>query len=149
MPRPTKCRRIDFYPESTEFAPVGKTNCSEDKICLKIEELEAMRLKDIEELSQEECAEKMRVSRQTFQNIIESARKKVTSALIEGKELQIKGGNYTFKECKLKCLKCGTTYDINFQHDKNICPNCGSSEVVCSNKNKNCKKWCKDCGVLE
>jgi predicted DNA-binding protein (UPF0251 family) len=36
-----------------------------------------MRLKDGENLSQEECAEKMQVSRQTFQLIIDEARKKI------------------------------------------------------------------------
>ncbi len=43
---------------------------------MKVEELEAMRLKDIENLTQQECADLMGISRQTFQNIIDNARKK-------------------------------------------------------------------------
>jgi predicted DNA-binding protein (UPF0251 family) len=68
MPRPVKCRRVEFFPENTYFMPLGKRKCEVEEITLKIEELEAMRLKDIEGLSQEECAERMQVSRQTFQN---------------------------------------------------------------------------------
>ena len=76
MARPTKFRRVEFFPENNYFVPWGKPKCEIEEIVLKVEELEAMRLKDIEDLNQEECAEKMQVSRQTFQNIIDSARKK-------------------------------------------------------------------------
>ena len=69
MPRPIKFRRVEFFPEDTYFVPWGKPKCVIEEIALKVEELEAMRLKDIEELNQEECGEKMQVSRQTFQNI--------------------------------------------------------------------------------
>ena len=62
MPRPTKFRRVDFFPENNYFVPMGKPKCELEEIVLKVEELEAMRLKDIEELNQEECAERMQVS---------------------------------------------------------------------------------------
>ena len=68
----------------------------------KLEELEAMRLKDIEKFNQKECAEKMKVSRQTFQNIIDSAREKVAMALTQDKAMEIDGGNYRAKFCKFK-----------------------------------------------
>ena len=83
MPRPTKFRKVEFFPDSTYFVPWGKPKCEIEEIVLKLEELEAMRLKDIEELNQEECAERMQISRQTFQNIIDSARKKTAMALTE------------------------------------------------------------------
>ena len=95
MPRPTKFRRVEFFPENTYFVPWGKRKCEIEEIVLKVEELEAMRLKDIEELNQEECAQRMQVSRQTFQNIIDSARKKVAVALTEGNAIRISGGDYT------------------------------------------------------
>lgn len=142
MPRPIKCRRVEFFPEDTYFIPLGKRKCEVKEITLKLEELEAMRLKDIEGLNQEECAIRMQVSRQTFQNIIDSARKKVAIALTQGNAIQISGGNYTSGSCKFKCLNCGEIYDLNYENDKHTCPHCGSSDVVCEKKNRFCHKWC-------
>lgn len=142
MARPTKFRKVEFFPENSYFVPMGKPKCELEEIVLKIEELEAMRLKDIEELNQEECAEKMQVSRQTFQNIIDSARKKVALALTEGKAINISGGHYTTNHCKFKCMECETIYDINYEQDKSTCPNCGSTKVMCSKKAGFCGRWC-------
>lgn len=143
MPRPTKFRRVEFFPEDTYFVPWGKHKCQMGEVVLKLEELEAMRLKDIENLNQEECAERMQVSRQTFQNIIDSARKKVAIALTEGNAIKISGGNYTTNLCKFRCFDCGNIYDINFEQDRHICPTCGSEKVVCSKKGDFCTKWCR------
>lgn len=142
MARPTKFRRVEFFPENNYFVPWGKPKCEIEETILKVEELEAMRLKDIEELNQEECAEKMQVSRQTFQNIIDSARKKTAIALTEGKAIRISGGNYTTKLCKFKCFECGKIYEINYNQDRATCPSCGSEKVMCSKKAGFCKKWC-------
>jgi len=141
MPRPVKCRRVEFFPENTYFIPLGKRKCEVEEITLKVEELEAMRLKDIKGLNQEECAEKMQVSRQTFQNIIDSARKKVAIALVQGKAIHINGGNYTLGLCKFKCLNCGEIYTMNYDKGKYICPSCGSGETVCEKKNRFCHRW--------
>jgi len=143
MPRPIKFRRVEFFPEDTYFVPWGKPKCDLEEVVLKVEELEAMRLKDIEELNQEECAERMQISRQTFQNIIDSARKKVAIALTEGKAIKISGGHYTTHFCKNICLDCGNVYEINYEQDKSTCPKCGSNNVVCSKKEKFCRKWCR------
>lgn len=142
MPRPTKCRRVEFFPDKTYFIPFGNKKCDVEEITLKIEELEAIRLKDIEKLTQEECSKRMHVSRQTFQNIIDDARKKIAVALTEGKAIKISGGHYTTNLCKFKCLNCGNVYDINYEQDRNTCPNCSSQEVVCNRKNEFCHKWC-------
>ncbi|KOA20154.1 hypothetical protein CLHOM_13510 [Clostridium homopropionicum DSM 5847] len=144
MARPTKFRRVEFFPEDTYFVPWGKPKCEIEEIVLKVEELEAMRLKDIEELNQEECAERMQVSRQTFQNIIDSARKKVALGLTNGNAIRISGGNYRAKFCKFKCFKCGNLYEINYEQDKYTCPACGSDKVICSKKADICKKWCRE-----
>lgn len=144
MARPTKYRRVEFFPENSYFIPLGKAKCEIEEVVLKVEELEAMRLKDIEELNQEECAEKMQVSRQTFQNIIDSARKKVAIALTQGNAININGGHYTTKSCKFICNDCGSTYDINFQQDKICCPNCGSTKVMCKKKAGFCGRWCNN-----
>ncbi len=148
MVRPTKHRAVEFFPEDDYFAPCKKMKCrakSEvEEIILKIEELEAMRLKDIENLSQEECAEKMQISRPTFQNIINNARKKVAMALIEGKAIKISGGNYIRKSCKYKCFDCGSNYEVNSSEDKFNCPNCKSEKVACLKKMDTCKKCCEE-----
>lgn len=150
MARPIKCRKVRFLPDKTYFNPLNsKGSCLDngesnlDDIILKVEELEAMRLKDIEGLTQQESADKMGVSRQTFQNIIDKGRKKVAIALTEGKAIHINGGNYAFNFCKLKCESCNETYDINYMRDKKTCPVCNSEQVVCKNKKKKCNSCCK------
>ncbi|KAJ51654.1 putative DNA-binding protein (UPF0251 family) [Clostridium tetanomorphum] len=143
MSRPTKCRRVEFFPEHTYFVPLGKHKCEIEEIVLKVEELEAMRLKDIEGLNQEQCAESMQVSRQTFQNIIDSARKKIAIALTKGNAININGGNYRTIFCKFKCFNCGNLYEVNYEQDKYICPACGSDKVICSKKAEFCTKWCQ------
>ncbi|APM38014.1 DUF134 domain-containing protein [Clostridium kluyveri] len=144
MARPIKFRKVEFFPKSTYFVPWGKAKCKISETVLKVEELEAMRLKDIEELNQEECAEKMQVSRQTFQNIIDSARKKVAVALTQGNAIRISGGNYTTNFCKFKCFDCGELYEVNYEQDRLLCPVCGSQRVLCSKKADFCTKWCKN-----
>jgi len=56
---------------------------------LTTEEAEALRLKNIKDLEQEEAAKKMNTSQSTFQRILSSAYKKITKALIEGKAIKI------------------------------------------------------------
>ncbi len=67
-------------------------------ISLTVDEFEAIRLKDLEALEQKEGAEKLGVSQPTFSRIIESARKKIADAIVNGKEIQIKGGKYMSEE---------------------------------------------------
>lgn len=142
MARPVKIRKVEFFPETSYFMPVGKPKCQVEETYLKVEELEAMRLKDIENLNQEECAVKMGVSRQTFQNIIDSARKKVAIALTEGRAISIVGGNYTSKHCSFTCKVCGLEYELKYEQDKVKCPSCGSEEIACNKSGDICKKHC-------
>ncbi|MDT8715647.1 DUF134 domain-containing protein [Clostridium sp. 19966] len=143
MPRPTKYRKVECFPCEACFGPYEKEKEGLEEIELKIEELEAMRLKDIAEFSQEQCAEKMDVSRQTFQNIIDSARKKVAIALTEGKIINIRGGNYLPKQCIYLCKVCGETYQPSTEFDISNCPKCGSQMVMCCSTEKECKRWCQ------
>jgi len=59
-----------------------------------MDEFEAIRLKDFEDLQQEEAAKKMNISQPTFHRLITLARKKVADALVSGKALRIEGGVY-------------------------------------------------------
>ena len=89
MPRPRLCRRIQFDPNVTYFKPQGVPMRELEIIELTTEEAEALRLRNIKDLEQEEAAKKMNTSQSTFQRILSSAYKKVTEALIEGKAIKI------------------------------------------------------------
>lgn len=143
MARPIKCRRVAYFPKINYFAPEQKGEGFED-IILKVEELEALRLKDIENYKQEECAKHMDVSRQTFQNIIDSARKKVALALVEGKAIRIQGGHFTRKSCRFKCMDCDQTYNPSFKKDYRECPKCMSTAVKCNEEKQGCNDWCEN-----
>jgi len=65
-----------------------------EEIILHVDEFEAVRLKDLEGLEQEECAKKMKISQPTFHRLILSARKKIADAIINGKAIKIEGGNF-------------------------------------------------------
>jgi uncharacterized protein len=91
MSRPFKCRRICFMPGVTYFKPAGIPLRFLEENCLSLEEMEAIRLRDLEQL---ECARKMNISRPTFQRVLASARRKIADGLLTGKALRIEGGNY-------------------------------------------------------
>lgn len=112
MPRPVKCRRVECLPPYQRYKPAGVRRRDNEIVELTIDEMEAMRLKDMEGLSQTECAERMQVSRQTFQLILEKARKTMVTAIMNGFEIQIQGGNYATPEdlqgCQRRCAKART-----------------------------------------
>lgn len=95
MPRPCKNRSIDLTPLADFFKPRGIALKDLEIFELGIDELEAMRLADLEGMYQADAAEKMGISRQTFGNIISSARKKVAAALIAGGAISISSRPYT------------------------------------------------------
>ena len=117
MPRPRKCRKVCCMPERNSFGPLNITNINPEIILMTVDEYETIRLIDLEEMTQEECAEKMDVARTTIQRIYNDARKKLAKSLIEGKILKIKGGDYKLCDksellgiCK-KCCKPKATPD--------------------------------------
>jgi len=89
MVRPRLCRRIGFNPNITYFKPQGVPMRELEIVELTAEEVEALRLRNISELEQEEAAKKMNTSQSTFQRILCSVYKKITEALIEGKAIKI------------------------------------------------------------
>lgn len=97
MPRPRKCRCVSFKPDVNFFKPAGIPMRELEIVTLSLDEIEAIRLADYEGLYQEEAAEKMQISRQTFGNIVSEARKKVADALINGKAIRIEGGVVNFE----------------------------------------------------
>jgi predicted DNA-binding protein (UPF0251 family) len=90
MPRPRLCRKIKFNPDITYFKPQGVPLRTLEVVSLSLEEMEALRLKNIEGLEQTQAAEKMNTSQSTFQRILSSAHQKIADALINGKAISIK-----------------------------------------------------------
>lgn len=150
MARPTKWRKIENIPTIPYFIPSEKDVEEIEKNILLVEELEAIRLKDLEGLEQEECANKMQVSRPTFQRILLSAREKIADSLVNGKIVYIDGGNYTRNICPVKCMDCGKEWKESYENLETIkngdytCPDCRSPRVICEQNymGKFCRRNC-------
>ncbi|HMN47991.1 MAG TPA: DUF134 domain-containing protein [Ignavibacteriaceae bacterium] len=127
MPRPEKFRRIRCSPASYYFKPTGVPMGDLDEVPLAHDELEAIRLADLNELFQEDAALKMNISRATFGRIVMRAHKKIADAIINGKAIrisedipqQVKGR--MFQTCK----GCRKKFRQNLQNNK--CPKCLSN----------------------
>lgn len=103
MARQPKCRHVEFIPEITSFKPSGNdASIHSEEVILLVEEIEAIRLKDYLGMEQEECAQKMQVSRPTFQRILIEGRAKIAEALIMGKAIRIQGGDYCLGEARCR-----------------------------------------------
>jgi uncharacterized protein len=94
MARPQKSRRVAFNPDISYFKPRGIPLMDLEEIQITIDEYEALRLSDLMDMSYEEAASSMGVSRATFGRIVRRARKTVADALINGKAIIIQGGSY-------------------------------------------------------
>ncbi len=94
MPRPRLRRRVGFEPDVTYFKPAGIPKSELEETVISIDESEAVRLKDVESLGQEEAAIKMGISQPTFHRLLQSARTKIADAIVNGKAIRIEGGNF-------------------------------------------------------
>ncbi|MCR4903826.1 MAG: DUF134 domain-containing protein [Butyrivibrio sp.] len=93
MPRMPKCRKICAFPDYYGFVPEDADKSKLETIKMSLDEYEVIKLLDYEGLNQEECAGRMGVARTTVTAIYDSARKKLSCAIIEGRRLCISGGN--------------------------------------------------------
>lgn len=114
MSRPFCCRRIAGQPAASIFKPVGIPVRELEEAVITLDELEAMRLADLDGLYQEQAAEQMNVSRTTFSRIIDSAHRKMADALVHGKALRIEGG--PVQQAGRRC--CCRIHDEENQHRK-------------------------------
>jgi len=133
MGRQPLWRRVNFIPQITYFKPAGIPLARLQEVCLSVEEAEAIRLKDLEGLDQEECAESMRVSRTTFSRILESARQKMADAIANGKAIRIEGGNFEMAARRFRCVN-GHEWDVPFEVMINTptqsCPTCNTPTIM-------------------
>ncbi|MGM9522573.1 MAG: DUF134 domain-containing protein [Oscillospiraceae bacterium] len=121
MARPIKIRRVCRLPGNREFQPSGSD--SGEIVILSVDEYEALRLVDLEGLTQEECAAQMAVSRPSVCMTLENARKKLADMLVNGKRLKIEGGPVTVCEHAEGCCgRCGS------------CPNASACERHCQKR---------------
>jgi len=144
MPRPKRKRKIFSLPQIEGFKPFGTDIKDAQVVKLLFEEYEAIKLADYQNLTQDEAAKKMNISRPTFTRIYDKARKTIAEALVEGKIIKITGGDIDIndeyiddKNVKVKyqmgvggfciCLKC----EIRQEHKRGKpcnnqeCPKCG------------------------
>lgn len=133
MSRPVKLRYVAQLPTAGSFRPVGIPVSSLQEVHLSLEEAESIRLKDLEGLEQEECAERMHISRPTFHRILESAHRKVADALNNGKAIQIEGGNFGLPQSRFKCNDDGHEWNVPFETLARrlplSCPACSSVNI--------------------
>ena len=113
MPRPKCYRNVCGVPDKNYFKPRGIPISELEEVVLCLDEYEAIRLADYEQLYQEEAAGRMNISRQTFGRIIETAHKKIADVLMNGKALKIEGGEVAFDEKKL----CGKGKESRAKRD--------------------------------
>lgn len=135
--RPKIKKVVNTIPIHTYFKPQGISMDKLNVVSLTLEEVEALKLKDVENYDQEDAAKKMGVSRSTFQRVVKNARKKIVSSVIEGSALKIEGGDFIPGENIIirKCLHGKHHYFINSSkldsktHKGKIssikCPECG------------------------
>ena len=98
MARPTFPRNVGFLPGVTYFKPAGVRMVELEEVVLGHDEIEAMRLKHLQGLSQEEAAGQMNISQPTFHRLLSSACEKIADAIVNGKALRIDGGNINVPE---------------------------------------------------
>ena len=153
MPRPIKTRRVQCNPEANYFKPRGVPVSILKEVVLLKDEVEAIRLAGLDELYQQEAADNMNISRQTFGNIIRSAHHKIADALVNGKALKIEGGVVAMQERQFQCQNCKHEWTLPFGTGRpENCPQCqgnsifratkGQDRGICSGAGQN-KRQCR------
>ncbi len=120
-----------YPPAAGYFKPQGIPMYQLDKITVSLDEYEALRLADYEELRHSEAAERMNISRPTFTRLLNSAHVKIANAIVNGKAIQIEGGSYILKNNRYRCKSCGNQWVMEIKHlAPGKCPSCESSEII-------------------
>jgi uncharacterized protein len=130
MPRPKNNRIVHEPPLFSEFKPIGIRVQSLEQIDLTLDEFEALRLADHLNLSHEEAAAEMEISRSTFTRLIDKARGKMAEFIIKGRVLNIEGGNIHFRNNIIQCQSCGYMFKTNIKKAFTECPECHSINLI-------------------
>lgn len=101
-------------PQSRVFGPLDSDEPRGRTVEMTLDEFETIRLIDLERMTQEECAERMGVSRTTAQAIYNGARIKLAESLVDGKRLLVEGGNFIL--CDGDAVGCGCRHCRHRKH---------------------------------
>jgi DNA-directed RNA polymerase subunit RPC12/RpoP len=111
----------------------------ENELLITQDELKAIKLKDIDNLSDRDCAKIMGISKGEFKEIIGNMRKKIALEIskLSNDELKNQVMFYTPKKeeecltkCTFRCATCSKIYEIDYTKDEIICPSCMSRKVM-------------------
>ena len=92
MARPYKNREIISAPRAYYFKPRAVPLCELEETALFLDEFQALKYAELDGKDQAAAAAAMKISRQTFGNILAAARRKLADAVVNGKALKIEGG---------------------------------------------------------
>jgi predicted DNA-binding protein (UPF0251 family) len=145
--RPRCRRRVERIPEITYFKPRGIPITQLEMVVLSVEELESVRLVDLEGMEHEPAAEKVGISRRAFWDDLQSGRKKIIDALVNGKAIEIKGGHFVLEgRRKFRCLDCDHEWvEPSGTRRPLECPECDSANIRGNPEGCGCRR--KDAGV--
>ena len=133
MGRQPLWRKVGFLPQITYFKPAGVALTTLEEERISVEEAEAMRLKDLEDLELEDCARRMNISRTTFSRILSSARRRIADALLNGKAIRIEGGNFKMAVRRFRCIN-GHEWDVSFEamikESPRFCLTCNTRRII-------------------
>ena len=139
MVRPHKERRIQQLPPVTHYKPIGVPLRNLDEVVLTFEEMEAIRLVDVEQMDMEEAAGHMEVSRPTLHRIVSKARQQIATALWQGKALRVDGGTFRIEHShhheqrRFVCNACDHRWSVPHgtgQRGRDMnCPQCQSDRI--------------------
>lgn len=130
--RPQKDRIVAFNPDVSYFKPRGIPMLELEEVRLTVDECEALRLSDLLDLSHEDGGKQMGVSRATFGRILQRARSVVADALINGKAINIEGGNFKMnsRERIFECDACKRRWsELLGTGRPDQCPHCSSRNL--------------------
>ncbi|MDY0151692.1 MAG: DUF134 domain-containing protein [Candidatus Cloacimonas sp.] len=135
MPRLKILRSLDDLPIIKGFRPIWMKANLRQAVIMNLEEYEALRLIDYENQIHEQAAGTMNISRPTFTRIYEAARKKLATALVEGRSLLIEGGNVSVQEAHWYCESCFNKFStpIAPETGETQCPKCNSKSLISLN----------------
>jgi uncharacterized protein len=135
MARPEKRRRLCDPPKMMGFKPFGIKSCEKEPVILKYEEFDSIRLINYEGYSQDDAALHMNVSRPTFTRIYNRALKGIARSFVEGRFIEIEGGQYMFEKDWYRCKKCYKLIEGLENHSRcNGCHCFSENELISLNK---------------
>ncbi len=131
MVRPHCPRIVSGLPAKRYFKPIGVPRRELCEVVLSVDEYEAIRLADGEGLYHEQAAALMNISRPTFGRILQSARRKIAEALVNGKAIRIEGGVIEVADMRrFQCDRCGRSWEVPHGGGRpEECPYCHGLEI--------------------